>query len=145
MISIGHTSSNHWFSGDMRLFRAVTCMLSHTWSEKLAFTKNTWKWPTFLRGDAELGRRHHLRGNPHWNFSCSPSKWPKWLLNGGDPNRLLARIILPSNYHSIRHFPFHPWKIREGVLFLHRVRDGLAFVLFTATLAFHIDLLVLGA
>ena len=25
---------------------------------------------------------------------CSPSKWPKWLVNGGDPNYLLTRMIL---------------------------------------------------
>ena len=25
---------------------------------------------------------------------CSPSKWPKWCLNGGDPNHLLTGMIL---------------------------------------------------
>ena len=31
---------------------------------------------------------------PWLRSRCSPSKWPKWLVNGGDPNYLLARMIL---------------------------------------------------
>ncbi len=28
------------------------------------------------------------------NWGCSPYKWPKWLINRGDPNHLLTGVIL---------------------------------------------------
>ena len=30
--------------------------------------------------------------SPKWGYS--PYKWPKWLINGGDPNDLLTGMIL---------------------------------------------------
>ena len=30
--------------------------------------------------------------SPKWGYS--PYKWPKWLINGGDPNYLLSGMIL---------------------------------------------------
>ena len=30
------------------------------------------------------------------NWGCSASKWPKWLIDGGDPNYLLTGMALQA-------------------------------------------------
>ena len=62
-----------------------------------------WRNGGFLRGD-------HLEDHPRtckWlvtmvskspKWGYSPYKWPKWLINGGDPNYLLTGMILQAGW-----------------------------------------------
>ena len=43
---------------------------------------------------------HGDRKSPNWGCG-TPSKWPKWLINGGDPNYLLTGMILQVQSYDL--------------------------------------------
>ena len=53
-----------------------------------------WQWRNALENHPSGCKWLITMGNKSPNWGDSPSKWPKWLINGGDPKHLLSGMIL---------------------------------------------------